>query len=183
MKNYTTQMIDAIKAGAGRTELLTFNLSNGIVRLTTAGHDIVHAGQTFTASGILLDVPSIKQQQELRINTVAVQISVVDQSILALFQAANPVGRDAVISQIIVDDNDQPIGNPLISAAFRIDSFTVDDDERNATMEVELSSYMAQLDTTRGIRTTTDSFRRFYPASTSFINSKSAGDNIKWGGV
>lgn len=182
MKNYTPEMIALLKTNGARTELLTMELAGGTIRLTSAAHDIVFGGSTYVAGGLIMSVGSNKQQQALRIESVSVQFTVVDQTILALFQSANQIGRKALIQQLVLNDDNQPVGTALLAQNFTIDGYSVDDDEASATMTVALTNSMARFDSVRGIRTTMDSFRRFYPQSTSFINSKSAGDDFKWGG-
>lgn len=180
MKSYSAQILANIREGA-RTELVELQLSAGTVRLTTANHDIVFGGQTFLAGGNFLGAGSVKQEQELRVNTCSFQISLVDQSILALFQANNPIGRKVILRHVLCDDNDQVIG-ALLTTTMRIDTYAVDDDDTTAAIGIQLSNYMSQFDAVRGIRTTQASYQRFYPDSTSFINSKSAGDDLRWGG-
>jgi hypothetical protein len=180
VKNFSTAILSAIREGA-RTELVEMQLATGPLRFTTANHDIEFAGAVYLSGGNFVEVGGIKQEQELRVNTCAFQISLVDQSVLALFQANNPIGRKVILRQVLCDDNDQVIG-ALLTTTMRIDTYAVDDDEATAGIGVQLSNYMAQYDAVRGIRTTQASYQRFYPNSTSFINSKSAGDDLRWGG-
>lgn len=180
MKDYSEAILDNIREGA-RTELVEMQLQGITVRFTTAGHDIVFGGNTYLSGGNFVGIGGVKQEQELRVSTCTFQISLVDQSVLALFQANNPVGRKVVLRHILCDDNDQPIG-ALLTTTMRIDSYAVDDDETTAGLAVQLSNYLSQFDAVRGIRTTQASFQRFFPGSPCFINSKSAGDDLKWGG-
>lgn len=180
MKNYSPEMLANIKNGA-RTELVEMQLSAGTIRFTTANHDIVFGGNTYLSGGNFIGIGGVKQEQELRVSSCTFQISLVDQSVLALFQANSPIGRKVILRHVLCDDNDQPIG-ALLTTSMRIDSFSVDDDEQTAAVAVTLTNYLSQFDAVRGIRTTQASFQRFYPDSTSFINSKSAGEDLKWGG-
>lgn len=180
MKSYSPGVIAAIETGA-RTELVEMQLAGGTIRMTTAGHDIVFNGNTFLSGGNFVGIGSVKQEQELRVSSCTFQISLIDQSILALFQLNNPVGRKVILRHVLCDDNDQVIG-ALLTTTMRIDSYAVDDDEETAGIGVQLTNYLSQFDAVRGIRTTQASYQRFYPQSTSFINSKSAGADLKWGG-
>jgi hypothetical protein len=180
VKSFSPEILAAIREGA-RTELVEMQLAAGTVRFTTANHDITFGGNTYLSGGNFVEVGGVKQEQELRVNTCAFQISLVDQSVLALFQANNPIGRKVILRQVLCDDNDQVIG-ALLTTTMRIDTYAVDDDDASAGIGIQLSNYMAQYDAVRGIRTTLASYQRFYPSSTSFINSKSAGDDLRWGG-
>ena len=180
MKSYSPWVIAAIETGA-RTELVEMQLAGGTIRMTTAGHDIVFNGNTFLSGGNFVGIADVKQEQELRVSTCTFQVSLVDQSILALFQLNSPVGRKVILRHVLCNDNDQVVG-ALLTTTMRIDSYVVEDDEMSAGIAIQLTNYLSQFDAVRGIRTTEASYQRFYPQSTSFINSKSAGADLKWGG-
>ena len=180
MKNYSTQIIDALKNGNPRTELFEFQFSSGTVRITTAGHDIVHNGQTYTAGGIVLDTGSVSVEKELRINTVDIVIGAVDQTMLALIQNANQQNRKVVFTQIVLDNNNQSLGE-IFKSLMVISQYSVQDEDDEATIALSCTNILSDFNTIRGVRTTQSSFQRFYPTSTSFINSKDIGDDLKWG--
>jgi hypothetical protein len=181
MKNYSQAIKDALTADMPRTELLEMQLAGGTVRLTTADHDIEYLGNTYIASGLILGVSDIKQQQELRVNSLEVEFTAVDQTIVALFLNTNQQNRRAILTQVVLDQRHQVVG-ALISSRYIVDSVTVDDDEKQATIAVNFTNFLSDFEAVRGIRTTQASFQRFYPNSSAFINSKDIGDELKWGG-
>lgn len=181
MKNYTQAVRDAISNGNPRTELFEFQLSSGTVRLTTAGHDISYSGQTYTAGGQILGNGQIKQEKELRIDTVEVAITAVEQTMLALFQNANQQNRKVIMTQVILDFAHQPIG-ALFTTSFLISQYSVSEKDDEAVLALSLTNVFSDFSTVRGIRTTLGSFKRFYPNSVAFINAGDVGEDLKWGG-
>lgn len=182
MKNLTPEVISALKTNYTFCSLIRMDLSGGIIRLTDAGHDIVYNGQTYLSSGLVASVAGIKQQQELRVASIDLQFSAVDQSIVALFSNANQQNRKVIISTLILEnDAHTPIGTTSVITNI-INKHSIDDDENGATIVVNVSNFLAEFEAVRGIRTTQSSFKRFYPNSTAFINSKDVGNDLKWGG-
>lgn len=181
MKGYSQEIKDAIVAGWPQTDLLEFSLSSGPVYLTTAGHDITYEGITYLSSALVLGVSDIKQQQELRVNQLDLQLTAVDQSLLALFLNQNQQNRKVFINRVVLTPVHVPIGT-LLFTQYIIDALTVDDTEESSVINLSMSNFMSDFQSVRGIRTTLSSFRRFYPNSTAFINSKDTGKELKWGG-
>ncbi len=181
MKNYSQAVKDALRNQQPITDLITMNLTSGVVRLTTAGHDIVYEGLTYLSNSLILSVDGIKQQQELRVTKVNIQFTAVDQSILAVFLNQTQQNRRVTVNRVILTPEHTVVGSLLITQ-FLIDSDAVDDTEESCVVNVTLSNYVADFESVRGIRTTQNSFRRFYPNSTAFINSKDNKKDLKWGG-
>lgn len=182
MKNLSAEVIAALKTNYTFCNLIKMSLNGGIVRLTDAGHDIVYNSDTYISSGLVAAVSGIKQQQDLRVASVDLAFSAVDQSIVALFSNTNQQNRKVTVSTLILDnETHQPVG-VLQIINYIINKYTIDDDDNGAQIAVNVSNFLAEFDAVRGIRTTQESFKRFYPNTTSFINSKDTGNDLKWGG-
>lgn len=181
MKNYSQAVRDAIAQGKPRTELFELQLSSGTLFLTTAGHDIVHNSQVYTAGGNILGNGTIDQAKELRVSTVEIVLTAVDQALLALFQNANQQNRQIIISQVILDSTHQVIG-VLYSAKFLISQHSVTESDEEATIALAVTNVFSDFNAVNGVRSTMNSFRRLYPTSTAFINATDTGSDLKWGG-
>lgn len=181
MKNYSQAIKDALADDMPTVTLIELSLKSGSLLLTTAAHDIQHNSNTYLASGLVLDIPSSQNQKELNIESVTVEFTAADPSILALFSNENQVNRKVKITEVILNDEHQVIGE-LLDKNFTINSWSDEDDGESATIAVELSNWAGYFKTIRGIRTTQASFARFYPSTTSFINSKDIDIDQVWGG-
>jgi len=181
MKNYPTSVKNAIAENKPETTLFEFQLVQGTFFLTTAVHDIEYGFNSYIASGLILANEDVKQQSELRVNSLKLRFSGVDQTFTALFQNANQQNRKVLITHVILNNEHQVIG-PLLTSRYLINDYGYDDNEQEATLDVNLTNYLSNFNAVAGIRTTQESFRRFYPNSTFFINSKDTGAEFKWGG-
>jgi hypothetical protein len=181
MKNYTQAVKNAIAAGQPIVGLIQMNLNGATLYLTTAAHDIDYNGQTWVSSGLILSVGSLSEKTELSVQSIEIQFTAVDQSITALFTLTNQQNKTVLIKLLILDNVHLPVGE-LFSKTYIIDSFSDQNDDNTATIGVELSNFLSDFEAVRGIRTTLASFARFYPNTTSFINSKDIKLELKWGG-
>lgn len=181
MKNYTPEIKQAIADGMPIVSLLAFNLVQGTTRLTSAAHDIIYNHNTYLASGLLLDIPSKTDSRQLEIDSFTIEISAADPTMLAFFSNANQMNRKVTVKEVILDEEHKVIGE-LVSKSFIITSWSDSDSEKDASIAVELTNWISYLKTIRGIRTTQNSFARFYPNTTSFINAKDLDLDKVWGG-
>lgn len=181
MKNYSQAVRDAIAQGNPRTELFELQLSSGTIFLTTAGHDIVYNSQVYTAGGNILGNGTISQEKELRVSTVEIALTAVDQTLLALFQNTNQQNRQIIISQVILNNVHQVIGT-LFAAKYLISQHSVTETNGEASLALSVTNIFSDFNAVNGIRSTMNSFRRLYPNSTAFINATDTGSDLKWGG-
>lgn len=181
MKNYTQAVKDAIADENPIVGLIQMNLNGGTIYLTTAAHDIEYAGETWISSGLILSVGELSEKTELSVQSIDIQFTAVDQTIIALFTNNNQQNKSVLLKLAILDNVHQVVGE-LYSKTYIIDSFSDQNDEDSATINVEVSNFLSDFEAVRGVRTTQASFARFYPNTTSFINSKDIKKELKWGG-
>ena len=181
MKNYSEALKAAISNEQAIVGLIQMNLNGSTLYLTTAAHDIDHNGETWVSSGLVLSVASLSEKSELSVQSIEIEFTAVDQSIIALFTNANQQNKNVILKLAVLDDVDQVVGE-LYSKKYIIDSFSDQNDVDEATIAVEVSNFFSDFEAVRGIRTTQSSFARFYPNTTSFINSKDIKRELKWGG-
>lgn len=181
MKNYSQAIKDAITDEQPLVGLIRMNLNGVTIYLTTAAHDIDYLGETWISSGLVLSVASLSEKTELSVQSIDIEFTAVDQSIIALFTNNNQQNKTILLKLAILDDVHQVIGE-LYSKTYIIDSFSDQNDDNEATINVEVSNFLSDFEAVRGVRTTQASFARFYPNTTSFINSKDIKKELKWGG-
>lgn len=181
MKNYSQAIKDAITDEQPFVGLIQMNLNGGTIYLTTAAHDLEYLGQTWISSGLVLSVASLSEKTELSVQSIDIEFTTVDQSIIAMFTNNNQQNKTILLKLAILDDVHQVIGE-LYSKTYIVDSFSDQNDEEEATINVEVSNFLSDFEAVRGVRTTQSSFARFYPNTTSFINSKDIKKELKWGG-
>lgn len=182
MKNWVQGVIDAMQGGSPKAATLyELQLADGTIYLTDAAHDIVHHQQTYTAAGQVLGRDDISSRKSLEVQSINLVFTLVEQGIWAVFGNTSQLNRRVIITEVILDDKNQPIGETLRTVN-RVNGVSVDDNEDSATVTVNVSNIMADFEAVRGLRSTQASHQRFYPESTSFINSRGFNKDLEWRG-
>lgn len=180
MKNYTQAVINALRNDNPIIHIVEMRLKAGTVRLTSAPHDITYQNEEWISSGLMLDVGDFSESRDLRVESIKVKFTAVDQTVLALFTNNNQQNQKFIIKTLVLDDEHQVIGE-VFSKSYTINAYSDEDSGNEASITVELSNFVSDFEAVRGIRSTLSSFARFYPNTTSFINSKDMKKELKWG--
>lgn len=176
MKNYSQAVKDALLNNNATANLIDLNLAGGAVYITDAGRDVEYMGRRYIASGLVASVGGRKQQSQMQVQSVAINFTTADQSIIALF-SGNQKGYPAIVREVVFDDATVDVVGELLQQRYIINNYSQDDD----SFSVDLSNYAARWRTVRGMRTTQASHQLYFPQSASFVNSKDLTE-VEWGG-
>lgn len=180
MKNYSETIRNALRNPEGHCfcHVISMELVGASLLLTDADIPIVHAGQTYLANALINQLSDVKQEQELAAINYSIQFTAADQTMLALFLNNEQRNRVVRISRVLLADGANTTLGTLFTGRYRVASFATDGEN----ISVSLRGALVDLLAVKGIVTTHESVRRAYPDNTSFINSSSINDKIKWGG-
>ncbi len=177
MKNYSPELIAALKGEHTFCHVLDLQFTSGTLRLTDAAHDVVDGGAVYAGNGLIEAVDPHRQEQALRAQEIQVTFTNADQTILATLLGAEQRNRLATLRRVVLRGGTNESLGTVYNARFRISSFSTDGNN----VSVALRGAVADFEAVRGIVTTHESIRRFYPTNTSFINASSVNDKITWG--
>ena len=180
MKNYSQAILDALANNNATANLLEMQLAGGTVYLTDANRNIPYNGQTYIASGLMLSVADLRQQSQFQVQSIGVQFTTADQSVVALF-SQNQKGRTCILTEVIFDDYSKDIVGQLQQGRFRVNAPSQRTGDADDVLSIDLTNFMSEWKARRGLRTTQASHQVYYPNSTSFINSMDVKE-IEWGG-
>lgn len=177
MKNYSSQLINALNDEHQFCHVVDLQFTSGQLRLTDAAFDVVVDGNVYSGNGLIEEVESHRQEQALRVQEIQITFTNADQTILATLLNNEQRNRLATIRRVVLAAGTNDALGVVFSARFRISSYGCDGNN----VQVTLRGAIADFEAVRGIVTTHESIRRFYPANTSFINSSSVNDKLTWG--
>ncbi len=180
MKSYSASMISALTGSLPHefVHLIEMQLSGSTLRMTDGQYAVQHGGYTWQPNGLINAVEDIRQEQQLSAQELSLSFNNADQTILATLLNAEQRNRLVIIKRVILTPTTNSTLGELFSCRYRISSFSVSDDVVNISLRGAVSDFYA----VKGIVTTHDSIRRYYPENTSFINASSVNDKQKWGG-
>jgi hypothetical protein len=184
MKPYTEEMKALLESGEGFSFCHCFNFALQsspttltTLRITDAPFNVTLSNViTFVSTNLINELDTTTQDQELTINEYNLTFTNVDQTILALFTANEQRGKLCAVRRFLLNKNGTPITEPLLVNRFVISSYSTNGE----TLIVTLKSHAATLLQPAGITTSMESFRRFYPETTSCINTSNIKERFKW---
>ena len=144
-------------AGAPLVSALLFvelNFASGVLRLTTAGHDVQWNGHTWLGVGVLGSVEAMTEDVSLAATGLKLTLSGVDPAIISIALQEDYQGRDARIWFAAFNDTGALVADPALLNVWRMDNMPVARGE-TATVELHLESEMAAWDRPR-VRRFTD---------------------------
>jgi len=188
-RELTTAMKTAMAAQTGTiVHFISMVFSGGTAYLTTAPRDVLWNSQTWEGIGGVLSFEPIEESPDGRATGTTVQISAVDQTILAAILGQNFRGRKIEIYEAHVDDAGDIIADPMLCfEGFMNAGVEIRETRREragGTVDIRLRvvSRVAELSRINGIRTNIASHQTYYSDDTFFQNTPGiAHREIVWG--
>lgn len=151
------------------------------VRLTDYAHDISWSGDNYLAYDGLLGVASPQETQELRVGTVNVTVSGVDQTFISIFLGQNWINRSAKISRAVLDDTGTVIGSPIVVFSGQIAQYQIDESDDKSSVTIGIASHWADFDKKAGRFTNNNSQQYYFPGDLGFEYAANTVKDLRWG--
>lgn len=147
---------------------------------TDAAFPITWSIFTFQSNGHLLDVSSVKETNDLRINSMKLTLSAVDQAFVSAFLSQDYM--DAPISYwTALLDGATVIGDPISKFDGNITGFDIDESGSSSKITVECASHWANFDTKNGHKTNDASQQSQFPGDLGMEFASASQRSILWG--
>lgn len=184
MKNLHPDTKEKLQGDHLRAILVMIDFTPLPLYLTSTPFDIEYDGNTYLATGQLLDINALKQTIDIRVGSSNLKLSAVDPSLVAIFRN-NSQNNSTVTTELAILNDDYSIaGEPIKLQTGVIDGspkITDNPTKGEATIEQKLSSAFANWKQKSGRRTTPASQQRFFPEDTGFDFAPNAVNDVKWG--
>lgn len=112
----------------------------GTIRLTDAYRSIEWNGDTFLATGHLLGIGEIEESSDAIVRRVAIQLSGVDLTYVALLLAQDYLDRQITIYKAFLDGAAGVVTSPVLMFYGLIDCPTIEEDGQTCRITVEASN-------------------------------------------
>ncbi len=171
-RTLTAGMVTAAAAEDGDLlHLISLAFSGGTLFLTTAPHDVVFSGDTYTAVGGHLGFQVVQESGDMTAQGVRMTLDGVDQTVISPLLAQNYIGRTAKIYQAHMDSAGVLVVDPvllfegLLNSSFRV-AESRDGDGGTVVVTTTVVSPLVGFRQRRGIRMTLASHQHHYPGDT-----------------
>jgi hypothetical protein len=160
--------------------LIRFDFSS-VLYLTDWDRDISALSATWNSSPHFLGVGDVKETSDLRVNTVDITLSGVEQSYVSLFLSQNYIDVPARIYRAVLDDNDVVIGSPILVFNGVITSYDIQDSKSDSTVTVQIASHWKDFEKENGRKTNDNSQKIHFPNDEGFEFAAKTIKDLKWG--
>jgi hypothetical protein len=158
--------------------LIFLNIGGGIY-ITDNAYDVSYV-DTYTASDHLIEIGSPTETRDLRVNTLNIGLSGVDQAYISLFLQSDWLNRQARVQKVVIDGS-SVVGAPLTVFEGQITRFQISESDRGSDITVAIASHWADFDRKAGRLTNNVTQQYFFPNDIGFEYSANTVKDIKWG--
>lgn len=183
----TRALTAGMQAGVAVSELraymlLAMHFEGGTEYRTTCYKPVVFGGNTFLPSNVV-SIGAVKESLELRVPTLSVALSGVNQANVATALAEGSLDRVVQVWRCLLDGSEALVADPLEVFKGRIDGYTFTEDDGSASLVWECVSHFADFDRISGRHTNDDEQQLHFSSDRGFEFAAVTAIDIKWGRV
>lgn len=183
-RNMSAAMLAEIAKQAVQVfELVEMYFDGGTDRFTTWNRNIDWGGNTYLATGHLLQLGDVNEDVALTIGATTIQLSGVALDAVAIALTENYTDRRVIIRRGCLDTAGGIIVDPVIIFDGRLDGFSLAEDRSTATLSWTVASHWADFDKSAGRRTNLEDQKIHFPNDTGFRWTAQVARDIAWGRV
>lgn len=172
-------LVSALSEDSFQLAHLIFLDVGGGIYITDNAFDINYV-DLYLASDQLIQIGSPSESRDLRVNTLNLGFSGVDQTYISLFLQSDWINRQARIQKVVIEDG-AVVGAPLVVFDGQITKFQVSESSRGSDITVAIASHWADFEKKAGRLTNNVSQQYFFPDDVGFEYAASTIKDLKWG--
>lgn len=159
--------------------LIFIDIGTGIY-LTDYLHNVSYGGNTYNTSDHLISIGSPRESRDLRVNTLNVALSGVEQTYISAFLQNDFMNRQVTIYKAAMSAG-SIVGAPMVSFDGRMTRFEVRESTNKSEVLLEVASHWADFEKKAGRLTNTNSQQFFFPNDVGFEYAANTVRDLKWG--
>ena len=182
-RSLTSGMQTAVASNSLKpVELVSLGFDGGAEYHTTAYKPIVHGGNTY-GIGNLVGISSIKESLQLRVPTLSIALSGVNQANISTALSENAIDREIIVLRGMLDSSEVLITDPVEIFKGKLDSYQIREDFKNGTADITWScvSHLQDFERVVGRRTNDDDQQFHFAGDLGFEFAALVARDIKWG--
>ena len=154
---------------------------SSVVRLTDWNRSVTALSNTFLSSPHLVGIGDSSESTDIRVNSIDLVMSGVEQTFIALFLSNNYMDVRARIWKAVLNSSDAVIGAPFVVFDGRISSYNISDQSGTSEISIEMSSHWKDFELSKGRRTNRNSQQYYFPTDKGMDFSGVVVRDLKWG--
>lgn len=149
--------------------------------LTDNYFDVDYDGNTFDAASHFLSIDSTQETQDLRVGSMTINISGVDQSYLSIFLNQEYINRRCQIWLAILDSSGSIVGDPIKTFDGQIVGYSLQESRETSVINMKVASHWADFERSAGRLSNNTSQQQYFSGDTGFRFAAKISRDIKWG--
>ena len=136
---------------------------------------------TWDSSAHFLSVGDTTETSELRVNTVNLTLSGVEQSYISIFLSQDYIDKPVKIYRAVLDDSDNVIGAPILVFDGLMTGYDIEDTIDSSSVTVNCASHWKDFEKENGRKTNDNSQKIHFPTDEGFEFAAKTIKDLKWG--
>jgi len=154
---------------------------NTVLRITDNFHAVASDGEIFLPAGHLLNIDEVQETEELRVGSLRISLSSVDQAFVSTFLRKDYLNRRVRIWNAVLGNSGAIIGEAIPTFDGEITGYAITESRNSSTISVSCASHWADFERKAGRLTNNNSQQYFFPNDTGFRFAAESVKDIKWG--
>lgn len=149
--------------------------------LTDCPHQITYDSDDYIAASHFLSLDTAQETQDLRVGTIGMTLSAVDQSYISIFLGQQYVNRRLRIWLAILDSSGQIVGDPIKTFDGEIVGYNLSHSKDSAVINMKAASHWSDFERKNGRMTNPNSQQYYFANDTGMRFAAESIKDITWG--
>ena len=143
--------------------------------------DISGSSVTYNASDFVLGISDFSEQTDVSKSSISLTLSGANQTFISTVLNENVVNDNVDIYRGFLNDSNTLIADPFLLYKGHIESFGIQESEKNSSVSLSIVSHWADFEKKNGRKTNNVSQQRFFSTDVGMDFSSQTVLDIKWG--
>ena len=136
---------------------------------------------TYSSSDFILGVSNHTEETDITKSSVNINLSGADQTFISVVLNENVINDSVTIFRGLLADDNTLIADPFLLYKGNIESFEIQEGEKDSTVGLSIVSHWADFEKKNGRKTNNVSQQRFFSTDVGMDFSSQTVQDIKWG--
>ena len=136
---------------------------------------------TYSASDFILGISNHTEETDVTKSSVSITLSGADQTFISTVLNENVVNDNVDIFRGFLNDSNALIADPFLLYRGKIESFEIQEGEKDSTVNLSIVSHWADFEKKNGRKTNNTSQQRFFSTDVGMDFASQTVQDIKWG--
>jgi len=136
---------------------------------------------TYSASDFIMGVSNHTEETDITKSSVNINLSGADQTFISVVLNENVINDSVTIFRGLLADDNTLIADPFLLYKGNIESFEIQEGEKDSTVALSIVSHWADFEKKNGRKTNNTSQQRFFSTDVGMDFSSQTVQDIKWG--